>query len=137
MSKGTYPDNWTDIAHYTKCGAEWRCARCGKLHDHCNGYTLTVHHFDGDPSNCEPWNLMPLCQRCHLSVQNRVTVEQGIMLTPSTWILPYVAGAIAAGRTAPVPGSDLDAWISSYETDGRRWPMWAPRRGLTPPDEAV
>lgn len=27
---------------------------------------LTVHHLDGDPTNCDRDNLIALCQRCHL-----------------------------------------------------------------------
>lgn len=33
---------------------------------------LTVHHLDGDKANMRWWNLLALCQFCHLSVQARV-----------------------------------------------------------------
>jgi hypothetical protein len=56
---------------------------------------LTVHHFDGDKSNCEWWNLMALCQRCHLIVQGRVVPDIPYFLEHSEWAKPYVAGFYA------------------------------------------
>lgn len=56
----------------------------------------TVHHFDGDKSNCRWWNLMALCQRCHLQVQGKVNPENPYFLEHSGWVKPYVAGFYAA-----------------------------------------
>lgn len=56
---------------------------------------LTVHHLDGDKSNCEWWNLLSLCQRCHLIVQGKVNPNQPYMLEHSDWFKPYVAGFYA------------------------------------------
>jgi len=64
-----YPENWREIAKEVKDRAGWRCELCGHEHDPETGYTLTVHHLDGDPSNCDPENLVALCQRCHLRKQ--------------------------------------------------------------------
>jgi len=86
-----YPDNWKDIAKAVKDAADWKCIRCGKLHDPENGYTLTVHHLDIDPSNCAWWNIPALCQRCHLSIQSKVVMERPFMFPHSDWFKPYVA----------------------------------------------
>lgn len=56
---------------------------------------LTVHHFDGDKANCEWWNLLALCQRCHLQIQTRVNPEIPFFLEHSEWAKPYVAGFYA------------------------------------------
>jgi hypothetical protein len=60
-----------------KCFAQWRIG--------------TVHHLDGDKSNCRWWNLLALCQRCHLTIQSRVNPHQPYMLEHSDWFKPYVA----------------------------------------------
>jgi hypothetical protein len=56
---------------------------------------LTVHHMDGDKSNCEWWNLLALCQRCHLTIQTRLNPELTYFLEHSAWAKPYVAGFYA------------------------------------------
>ena len=56
---------------------------------------LTVHHFDGNKANCEWWNLLALCQRCHLTIQSRVNPKQPYMFEHSEWLKPYVAGFYA------------------------------------------
>lgn len=56
---------------------------------------LTVHHFDGDKANCVWWNLMALCQRCHLKTQVRVNPQQPYLFEHSEWAKPYVAGFYA------------------------------------------
>ena len=55
----------------------------------------TVHHMDGDKDNCVWWNLLALCQRCHLTIQSRVNPQQPYMLEHSDWFKPYVAGFYA------------------------------------------
>lgn len=89
----TYPDDWLDIAQRVKREAGGRCVRCKHEHDPLTGYTLTVHHLDMNPSNSAWWNLLPLCQRCHLSIQARVVIERPwVMFDHSEWFKPYVAG---------------------------------------------
>lgn len=56
---------------------------------------LTVHHFDGDKQNDAWWNLLSLCQRCHLEIQGKVDPEIPWFLEHSEWIKPYVAGFYA------------------------------------------
>lgn len=56
----------------------------------------TVHHFDGNKANCVWWNLLALCQRCHLKTQARVDPQVPYILEHSVWLKPYVAGFYAA-----------------------------------------
>jgi 5-methylcytosine-specific restriction endonuclease McrA len=56
---------------------------------------LTVHHFDGNKSNDAWWNLLPLCQKCHLQIQNKLDPETPYFFEHSPWLKPYVAGFYA------------------------------------------
>ena len=93
--QGQYPPDWDEIGDRVRAEAGNVCIRCGHPHDPPNGYALTVHHFDGNKSNCEWWNLMALCQRCHLRVQGRVNPEISYFLEHSAWAKPYIAGFYA------------------------------------------
>ena len=127
MSDRTYPPDWDLIAREVKDAAGNCCVRCGVAHDPARGYCLTVHHFDGDKANCARWNLMALCQRCHLSVQVRVAPAQGFFFDPRPWAMPYIAGYYESGGGVKPPGYDLRRWVAEYyEADGLPWPAWAP-----------
>ncbi len=86
---GGYPDDWDAIAANVKEAAGWVCEHCtvqwgrtalgGHVHEVVTGYVLTVHHLDGDKSNCADDNLVALCQRCHLHWQKRFVVGQMVM----------------------------------------------------------
>jgi|WetSurMetagenome_2_1015567.scaffolds.fasta_scaffold295832_2 hypothetical protein len=93
-SGGDYPPNWNQIAEQVKTEAGWKCVRCQHIHE--PGHILTVHHLDMNPSHCEWWNLVALCQQCHLSIQARVVMERTWLLDHSPWFVPYVAGYYAA-----------------------------------------
>ena len=109
--RGEYPRNWPQIARRVKARAGWRCVRCshpderpGKpvpcdaLCSHTlNGKQrmLTVHHMDGDKENCQWWNLLALCQVCHLSLQAMVNPFRPFAGKHSAWLRPYVAGFYA------------------------------------------
>lgn len=69
-----YPDNWPALARRVKDAAGWRCEQCGHPHAPERGYTLTVHHIDGDTFNNAPDNLVALCQRCHLAIHGKKNV---------------------------------------------------------------
>ena len=72
------------------------CVRCDHPHDPAAGYTLTVHHLDLNPANNMWWNLVPLCQRCHLRIQGKVILDRPWVMTEhSEWFKPYVAGFYA------------------------------------------
>lgn len=93
---GAYPEDWPTIAAAVKDAAKWRCIRCDKPHQREGWFILTVHHLDGDKANCRWWNLLALCQRCHLSIQGRVNPERPWVMTEHTpWFRPYVAGFYA------------------------------------------
>lgn len=91
---GVYPANWPEIAQRTKDEAGWRCVRCGIAHGPPPN-VLTVHHLDGDKSNCRWFNLVALCQRCHLIIQARVIIARPWIFNHSDWFKPYVAGYYA------------------------------------------
>lgn len=67
-----------------------KCIRCGS--PSVPGKILTTHHFDGNKSNDAWWNLLALCQVCHLQVQAKVDPENPYFLEHSEWLKPYVAG---------------------------------------------
>jgi transcription elongation factor Elf1 len=94
-SKSDYPPDWPEIAQRVKEEAGWKCVRCGHVHDVESGHVLTVHHLDMDPQNCAWWNLAALCQKCHLTIQAKVNMEQPWIFTHSEWFRPYVAGYYA------------------------------------------
>lgn len=56
---------------------------------------LTVHHLNGIKADCRWWNLAALCQRCHLTIQGRVRMEQLFPFEHSEWFKPYAAGYYA------------------------------------------
>lgn len=57
---------------------------------------LTVHHLTGEKADCRWWSLAALCQRCHLTIQGRVRMEQVYPHEHSAWFKPYAAGYYAA-----------------------------------------
>lgn len=72
---------------------------------------LTVHHLDGDKANCRWWNLVALCQRCHLQIQGRVLMARIWPWEHTEWFKPYVGGYYAHAY--------LDEDLSREETMGR------------------
>ena len=119
---GAYPPDWPLISREVKARAGWRCERCGHPDDPalrgrlrvapgrlpCDAActhprddkqrVLTVHHLDGDKSCCEDWNLAPLCQACHLSVQSRVEFRRPYLLPHTPWMAAHVAAYNAWAR---------------------------------------
>jgi 5-methylcytosine-specific restriction endonuclease McrA len=68
-NKHKYPPNWKEIAFKVKERAGFKCEACLNPHGK-SPYVLTVDHvIDHDPANVEDWNLVALCQRCHLRRQ--------------------------------------------------------------------
>ena len=95
-SIGEYPDNWIEIACQVKEDANWTCVRCAHPHNPQNVRTLTVHHLDMNPGNSAWWNLLPLCQACHLSIQGRVYLDRPwVMADHSDWFKVYAGGYFA------------------------------------------
>ena len=57
---------------------------------------LTVHHLNGVKHDCRWWNLAALCQRCHLTIQGRVTMERSYFGEHTEWFKPHAAGFYAS-----------------------------------------
>lgn len=76
-----------------RAAAGFKCIRCGS--PSVPGRILTTHHFDGDKANDAWWNLLSLCQVCHLQVQGRVDPNTPFFLSHSDWLKPFVAGFYA------------------------------------------
>lgn len=87
---GLVTDGVVSLIHYDVRFAKKECRTV-----YAQWRILTVHHFDGNKANCEWWNLLPLCQRCHLQIQTRVNPQQPYMFEHSDWLKPYVAGFYA------------------------------------------
>lgn len=56
---------------------------------------LTVHHLNGIKHDCRWWNLVSLCQRCHLVIQGKVYMDRPWVYEHSEWFKPYAAGYYA------------------------------------------
>jgi hypothetical protein len=86
-NRDRYPDDWTAISLAVRTAAGWRCqcdGRCGQRRQHLatdercpasrghltrNGkpIVLTVAHLNHIPEDCDPSNLMAMCQACHFN----------------------------------------------------------------------
>lgn len=53
---------------------------------------LTVHHLNGRKHDLRWWNLVSLCQRCHLLIQKTVILERVWPWEHDEWFKPYAAG---------------------------------------------
>ena len=118
-----YPPEWhATIKHAVREEAGHRCVRCGHPYvkgagrwSPCDGACqhegptrlvpggreaewriLTVHHLNGVKYDCRWWNLVSLCQRCHLRVQRVVVMDRVWPWPHSEWFKPYVAGYYAS-----------------------------------------
>ena len=113
---GTYAEDWSAIANEVKDLAGRCCIRCGHAHEVATGYVLTVHHLDGQKDNNRWWNLLALCQRCHLKIQARLIPERPWLFAHSAWFIPYVCGFYAShygGQeiTREEAMADPDRWL--------------------------
>lgn len=95
-ARGEYPPDWKGIADRVKDAASWRCVRCDHPHEVETGYVLTVHHMNGDKADCRWWNLLALCQRCHLVIQAKVNPAQAYLHPHTGWFRIYAAGYYAS-----------------------------------------
>lgn len=90
---GQYADNGKAIRKACREREGNKCIRCSS--PSVPGRILTVHHFDGNKANDEWWNLLALCQVCHLQIQAKVDPQTPFFFEHSAWIKPYVAGFYA------------------------------------------
>lgn len=114
--RGEYATEWEQTAAAVKDAAGWKCVRCGHRHDVETGHVLTVHHLDGHKANDAWWNLLALCQRCHLKVQAKVVPERAWLFPHSGWFRPYVCGFYAhyygnESITREQAEADPDRWL--------------------------
>lgn len=76
---------------------------------------LTVHHLTGQKDDNRWWNLLPLCQSCHLTIQGKVIPEQAYLHPHTPWFVPYVCGFYAA----TIGGMDITR--EEADADPHRW----------------
>jgi NTP pyrophosphatase (non-canonical NTP hydrolase) len=63
-----YPLEWTsNLREDVRDRHDRECVLCGIVEDELD-VRLDVHHIDGDKTNCEPENLVPLCRSCHAAI---------------------------------------------------------------------
>lgn len=93
-----------------------------------SGLNYGVHHLDGDKANQAWWNLLALCNSCHLSIQAKVMPEVPYLWEHSPWFRPYVAGYYAAQRGHDLPDllaypdrDDVERWIVAWLAEGQPW----------------
>lgn len=76
--------NGEKIIRQKKCGAEWTLAEIGRWvckkerirYGEPIKVVLTVHHIDFNKMNNKKWNLIALCQRCHLRLDLGYKMEK-------------------------------------------------------------
>ena len=141
--RNEYSEDWSKLAAEVKAAAGDRCVRCGHPNgdrmahpiwadrvrllapctEHCTHATdgklrtLTVHHLDGDKANARWWNLLALCQVCHLQIQARVIPERPYLFEHTAWFKPYVAGFYAwyhggSEISRAEAEAELDRWLA-------------------------
>lgn len=131
--RGNYVSDRQAIHNRVREEAGNRCIRCGhpaegiKRRMLCTEYcrhpqdgkprVLTVHHLTGDKGNNRWWNLLALCQVCHLYIQGKVIPERPWLFAHSGWFQPYVAGFYASyyGQqeiTRAEAEADLPRWLA-------------------------
>ena|SRR5579859_1247767 len=116
---GDYPADWPEIAERIKRAARYCCEECGHPHEPAAGYTLTVHHIDGDKTNCHWRNLVALCQRCHLHIQSVWHPGQLWLFPAPLWAVwrGYVPG-ISMPELTPFDHQLLSAIRTAADSDG-------------------
>lgn len=121
---GTYPSGWPDFAIQLKTEANWTCVRCCHPHEPETGHTLTVHHLS--MAKDEPfehwWAFLPLCQRCHLSIQGRVDLNRPwVMAEHSEWFKVFAGGYFAWKYLGlVVPRNEVEAELEWFVNIERR-----------------
>lgn len=111
--RGEYVADRKDVHNRVRAEAGHRCIRCGHpegdtpavrmaCDDRCTHPAdgkmriLTVHHLTGQKDDNRWWNLLALCQSCHLTIQGRVMPERPWLFEHTAWFKPYVAGFYAS-----------------------------------------
>lgn len=95
-----YPDGHTLAGFYRSYNGGLEIARAGWKEIpgaviQAKWRILTVHHLDGVKANLRWWNLVSLCQRCHLQVQAKVKLDRPWPWPHTDWFQIYAAGFYA------------------------------------------
>lgn len=117
-------DGGCDLTKGPHRNADPRFASAIKRHDdpRIPGLNYGVHHFDGDKSNNRWWNLMPLCNCCHLKVQSSVIPERQWLFEHTTWAKPYIAGFYAFWFAQLDPTKEqVEDNLDQYLAMGQPW----------------
>jgi hypothetical protein len=64
-----YSEDWTEtLRESIRQRDSYMCQECGTHQDELTGRhkKLHIHHIDYDKENCDPKNLISLCQKCHM-----------------------------------------------------------------------
>lgn len=85
------------------------------------GLNYGVHHLDGDKSNNAWWNLLALCNSCHLYVQASVIPDRPFLFTHSDWFIPYVCGYYAHVAGLAITRQEADADPARWLAIGQPW----------------
>jgi len=144
--RGEYVENRKELHNAVRAHAGNRCIRCGhpggdtfaqrsQCDDRCTHprdgklRILTVHHLTGQKDDNRWWNLLALCQGCHLTVQGRVIPERPWLLEHSPWFVPYVCGFYASYYGGEdITREQADADPDRYLALGQPW-RYAPSGG--------
>ena len=95
---------------------------------------LTVHHLTGAKDNNAWWNLLALCQSCHLTIQGRVIPERPWLFDHSPWFVPYVCGFYASYYGGQdITRAEADATPDKWLALGQPWLANAPKSDPAPP----
>lgn len=111
---------WETRAH----GSVGDLIRASEGHDliEAEWRVLTVHHLDGDKANCRWWNLLALCQVCHLYIQGKVIPERPWLFEHTPWFKPYVAGFYAFYHAgAELSRAEVEAHLDTWLELGQPW----------------
>lgn len=83
---------------------------------------LTVHHLDGHKANLCWWNLLALCQVCHLQIQAKVDPRRPYLWEHKDWFKPYAAGFYAYWHGGLEVGRDeTEARLDEFLRLGQPW----------------
>lgn len=61
-----YPPTWDEVSLGVKQEAEWKCELCGEPNNKDTWHILTTAHIIPIGRLIKRWNLIAVCQRCHV-----------------------------------------------------------------------
>jgi hypothetical protein len=136
---GDYAPNRKEIHNAVRAEAGDRCIRCFHpagdtpsvrvpCDDRCTHprdgkmRILTVHHLTGRKDDNRWWNLLALCQSCHLTIQGRVIPERPWLVAHSPWFVPFVCGFYASYYGGvDITREEAEANPETYLAMGQPW----------------